>query len=277
LVEHWDGTSWSVVSSSAFTGVTFPGEGGSGIISADSTNDVWAVGGVASAGSGAPFNGSAALHWDGQTWSIILTAGPAVDAVTALSSTNVWGAGFRGEFFHHPDRTVDVPVVEHWDGTSWSIFPSPNPNGKNPLKGSRLNGIAAISANDIWAVGTNENSTLTEHWDGKSWRVVNSPNPGQSNSLSGVTALSDGTVAAVGNQFSSTTGTTPLILQNPWSAPKTATAASRVETTMAAPLDAAAVMSAGTTTAAQTRTVLPPLDAAPVDQFFAAVGRMNPD
>jgi hypothetical protein len=45
LVEHWDGTRWSVVSSPAFAGVTFPGEGKSGILSADSTTDVWAVGG----------------------------------------------------------------------------------------------------------------------------------------------------------------------------------------------------------------------------------------
>jgi hypothetical protein len=166
-------------------------------------------------------------------------------------------------------------VVEHWDGTSWSIVPSPNPNGINPIHGSRLNGIAAISANDIWAVGTNEDATLTEHWDGTRWRVINSPSPGQSNSLSGVTALSDGTVAAVGFQFSSTTGTTPLILQNATSAHKSATTASLVETTLAAPLDTAPVMLAGTTTVAQTRPTPARLDAAPVDQFLAAVGRTD--
>src|SRR5262249_13529523 len=83
-------------------------------------------------------------------------------------------------------------------------------------------GIAAVSANDIWAVGRNDTETLTEHWDGTSWKIVNSPNPGNlSNALSGVTALSDGTVAAVGGQGSATTGTTPLILQNAASAPKT--------------------------------------------------------
>jgi hypothetical protein len=166
--------------------------------------------------------------------------------------------------------------VAHWDGTSWSIVPSPNPNGKNPIQGSRLNGIAAISANDIWAVGTNENSTLTEHWDGTQWRVINSPNPGSlGNGLSGVTALSDGTVAAVGSQETSSFVFTPLILQNSASAPKSATPAPLVETTVAAPVDAAAVISAGTTTETQTRTVLPPLDATPVDRFFAAVGRTD--
>src|SRR5262249_10590945 len=125
LVEHWDGTSWSVVSSPAFTGVSITTEGA--VISADSTADVWALG-LADTRSGAPFNGEAALHWDGQTWSIMSAAGSLVDSVTALSPTNVWGAGLHGVLFH--DRTIDIPQVVHWDGTSWSIVPSPNPNTK---------------------------------------------------------------------------------------------------------------------------------------------------
>jgi hypothetical protein len=166
-------------------------------------------------------------------------AGSLVDSVTALSPTNVWGAGFHGVLFH--DRTIDIPQVVHWDGTSWSEVPSPNPNTKNPIQGSRLNGIAAISANDIWAVGSNEDSTLTEHWDGTRWRVIPSPNLGQANSLSGVTAVSDGTVAAVGFQDDSSGNITPLILQNATSAPRTPTPAAAPTTAMMSPLDAAAV------------------------------------
>jgi hypothetical protein len=269
LVEHWDGTSWSVVSSPAFAGVTILSLGG--MISADSTTDVWVVGGQADERSGAPFNGPVALHWDGQTWSVMSGAQNA-ESATALSPTNVWGAGFRGEQFH--DRTIHLPVVVHWDGTSWSIVPSPNPNGKNPIQGSQLEGIAAISATDIWAVGFNEGSTLTEHWDGTSWKVVNSPNPGQSNFLAGVTALSDGTVAAVGNQFSSTTGTTPLILQNSWhDDPRSATSPAAPSAAMPAARDAVAVdqlFAAARNTAAQTRTTPAPLDAALVGPGFAA-------
>jgi hypothetical protein len=76
------------VSSSAFTGVTFPGEGGSGIISADSTTDIWAVGGVASAGSGAPFNGSAALHWDGPGASFSPPGRPSMQSRRSLRLTS---------------------------------------------------------------------------------------------------------------------------------------------------------------------------------------------
>jgi hypothetical protein len=84
---------------------------------------------------------------------------------------------------------------------------------------SSLSGIAAISANDIVAVGAfNKSSggaaTLIEHWDGTSWTIISSPNPGAaSNSLFGVTALSDGTVVAVGTQTNQGTDETPLILQ----------------------------------------------------------------
>ena len=97
----------------------------------------------------------------------------------------------------------------------------PNPNPV-PTKDTALYGIAAVSANDIWAVGAGNFSTvsgtatLIEHWDGTSWTIVSSPDPGTAtNALVAVTALSDGTVVAVGNQEDSTTGViSPLIVQN---------------------------------------------------------------
>jgi hypothetical protein len=155
--------------------------------------------------------------------------------------------------------------VEHWDGTNWSIIPSPNPN-PGVDRNSHLLGIAAISANDIWAVGDigapfGHISTLTEHWDGTSWSIIPCPNPGEtSNRLFGVTALGDGTVAAVGHQLGTTTDQ-PLILQNAASAPKVPAAA------LAAPV------THRTTTLAPTRTLPAVLDAAPVDRFFAAAGK----
>jgi hypothetical protein len=185
LVEHWDGTSWSIVSSSAFGNGILTG------ISADSANDIWAVG-RSFAGSGA-----ATLHFDGTNWNAV--ANPKfrygvmdLSAVTALSPTNAWAVG-QGKFcslcnFHD--------VIEHWDGTSWSLVSGPIPNAKSSI----LVGVAAVSANDIWSVGfIDADQTLTEHWDGTSWSILSSPAVGQ---IEGVTALSDGTVVAVSNQGS---------------------------------------------------------------------------
>ena len=60
----------------------------------------------------------------------------------------------------------------------WSVVPSPNGSST-----SNLSAVAAVSANDIWAVGSSGNQmsgaqTLIEHWNGLSWSVVTSPNPG---------------------------------------------------------------------------------------------------
>ena len=68
-----------------------------------------------------------------------------------------------------------------------------------------LNAVAAISANNVWAVGyftddsTNVQQTLTAHWDGTGWTQVPSPNAGAAaNLLLGVSAASADDVWAVG-------------------------------------------------------------------------------
>jgi hypothetical protein len=224
LVEHWDGTKWALVSSPAFTGV-----GPLYAISADASNDVWAVGGTTS------------LHWNGQTWSRI-AASPKVNAgaVWTLSSTNVWAGGVGPGVPHPPYSAHPTETIEHWDGTSWSIVPSPDPN---PQVSNFLSGIAAVSANDIWAVG-NAAGAFTEHWDGTSWSVIATPSG--VGGLNGVTALSDGTVVAVGEG----TNGSAVILMNAKSAPK-----------------------GGSSTAALSTRLPASMDAAPVDQFFAAIDK----
>lgn len=204
LVEHWDGTSWSVVSSPVFANI-----GGLLSVSADSANDIWAVG------------HGAILRFDGTTWSPAPrgvggnpVGVPTKDnAVVALSPTDVWVVGQRQATGTHLIRFTTA--IEQWNGTSWNGVASPA-TGLN----TSLNGIAAISANDILAVGdgissTGASTTLVEQWNGTSWSILSSPNPGDfANGLSAVTALSDGTVAAVGFQESETNGFSSLILQN---------------------------------------------------------------
>jgi hypothetical protein len=205
LVEHWDGTSWSIVSNSVIAGA-----GRLSSVSADSANDVWAVG-----------RATLPLHFNGTSWS--QTPGPPVfveaNAVVALSPTDVWAVGQKQATGTHLIRFTTA--IEHWNGTNWSNVASP-PTGLN----TSLNGIAAISANDILAVGagtstTGASTTLVEQWNGTNWSIISSPNPGDfANGLSGVTALSDGTVVAVGFQESESNGFSPLILHDAASAAK---------------------------------------------------------
>jgi hypothetical protein len=76
-------------------------------------------------------------------------------------------------------------VIEHWDRTSWTVVPSPNPN---PQGNNGLGAVAVVSANDVWAVGEQPLGPFTEHWDGTSWRIV--ATPGGVNFLAGMAAAS---------------------------------------------------------------------------------------
>ena len=201
LIEHYDGTAWSIVAAP-----TPQRQSSIASISAISSTDIWAV------GAGGKYASGEALHYNGSAWSIVTTPQPffqgSLSGVVALASNNVWAVGSGSP------RTGggEVTVVEHWDGTSWSIVSSPN---LSPSVASNfLTGIAAVSATDIWAVGFSTDSTgthtLTLHWDGTSWSIISSPNgTGAASTLSGVAATSAGTVIAVGES-----GPSSLILQS---------------------------------------------------------------
>ncbi len=201
LIEHYDGTAWSVV-----TAPSPQRQSSIASISAISATDVWAV------GRGGKYASGEALHWNGQAWSIVTTPQPffqgTLTSVVALASNNVWAVG-GGVPRTGPGG--EITVIEHWDGTRWTIVPSPN---VAPTAASNfLTGVAAISATDIWAVGYYSDSTgthtLTEHWDGTSWSILASPDgSGAATILSGVAVTSTGTVVAVGES-----GANPFILQ----------------------------------------------------------------
>ena len=63
----------------------------------------------------------------------------------------------------------------HWDGTSWSLIPSPDPGGGD-AGASQLFAVSAVSPTDVWAVGLYTGDiaidTLILHWDGTAWSQV---------------------------------------------------------------------------------------------------------
>src|SRR5437667_311369 len=65
-------------------------------------------------------------------------------------------------------------LIETWNGTSWSIVPSPN-RGTSP---DFLVGVACVSSSSCTAVGSYHNGvvsqTLIESWDGATWAIVSS-------------------------------------------------------------------------------------------------------
>lgn len=206
LIEHWNGTQWSIVSSPTISGGCYNSLESVATISSTS---VWAVGAC---------TGSTLIeHWNGVQWSIVPSPSPYVDnvltAVTAISDSDVWAIGYGAN--------GSGSLTEHWDGTSWTVVPSPEPNS-GPGASNELYGVAAISTSDVWAVGETGITRYTQgfllHWDGTSWNVVSSPTPPNSSatSLEAVTALSTNNVWAVGINYLSSGSVTEGTLMEHW-------------------------------------------------------------
>jgi hypothetical protein len=173
-------------------------------------SDAWAVGNRNTVSShGVILAEPLAEHWDGTKWSVIPTADPGggcntLASVAAVTSNDVWAVGDVYYEISSCGNGRNFPTfIEHWDGVAWSIVPSPSPIHK------RLTGVAAISSNDVWAVGYSEPSinvtyTLTEHWDGSMWKVVPSPSvQSQQTYFNAVTAVATDDVWAVGSYLKS--------------------------------------------------------------------------
>jgi hypothetical protein len=159
------------------------------------------------------------LHWDGTQWSqsptpLSFPQCTDLEGITALSPTDIWAVGAQPRpEQHHIIAGESQPLVLHWNGQQWNVAQAPGSGAT-----SWFNQIAALSATDIWAIGSFQQTvpaiapggetltptyTLIEHWDGQQWSVVKSPSPGtRVNTLRGITALSPNDAWAVGQDGS---------------------------------------------------------------------------
>ena len=194
LIEHWNGTQWLVVPSpnpSTSLNILYA-------VAAVAPNDVWAVGLASTANSGAVI-----MHWDGVSWTVVPNPPAGIFmsnlmALAVIAPNDVWavGSGRIGD--------EDATLTLHWNGVAWSFVSSPN---VAPEVDNTLSGVAAVGANDVWAVGTQQPTSLTDphtlvlHWDGTAWTIVSSPNDGGNtvgNHLLAASAVAANDVWAVG-------------------------------------------------------------------------------
>jgi hypothetical protein len=199
LIEHWNGSQWSIVTSPN------PGPLSDTLsaVAAVAANDVWAVGESVTGN-----NATQPLieRWDGAAWHVVSSSVPAgatassLNAVTRVPETNqLWAVG-SVRIGTPPSGMLGYfqPLVERWDGSSWQVITSPSlPSGS--LAGS-LNGVVALSTTDAWAVGDYTTSdhklrALITHWDGSAWKMVTSPD-----AVGSLSVVSLGTVAAANAQ-----------------------------------------------------------------------------
>jgi hypothetical protein len=165
-----------------------------------SPDDIWAVGRY---NSGRPPTATGrdtlSLHWDGTTWTGVLTPNPTwsgadfftLEDADAVSSTEVWAVGSAEDFASLKSTTL----VERWNGSAWRIVPTPNPGGPNLP--NTLAAVDVAGPNDVWAVGSMgfPQTSLILRWNGTRWRTVRN---GCGVALNGIEVVSPTDVWAVG-------------------------------------------------------------------------------
>jgi hypothetical protein len=204
LAAHWDGTSWTIVPTPATTGgsksILF------GVANLGGGN-AWAVG-------RSEANRALAEHWNGSAWTIIPTPAPAapagstftgstLTAVSARSASDIWAVG---NFTTIKGTNVSTfTLTMHWNGSAWTILPSPNPAVPTPTGADQsLNGVVEIAPNDVWAVGGTTDLTgfqparpIAMHWNGTAWSLTSLSKLGNGG-LTSVTASSPTSIWAAG-------------------------------------------------------------------------------
>jgi hypothetical protein len=197
---HWNGTVW--------TPAIPPAGGGFGYSMAAVTSS--ATNNVVTVGPAPPWS----YHWNGSQWnqedSLLGNYFTAIDAADAqhIISVGTYPAGSISEGGSYPSSAI----ARLFDGANWVQSGASRQPQKVGTGNEGFNAVSAVSANEFWAVGSAEGSTMAQRWDGTKWSLVPSANgnpapnvnQGQVNVLLGVDALSATDGWAVGNYYDQT-------------------------------------------------------------------------
>lgn len=169
LVEHWNGHAWSVVPSPTV------GSGDNALSSVTASEDgtVWAAGFFIDSHG---FQQPLVLRLSGGQLRVVPQ--PRVPGSSnplfgvAVGGRSVWTVGQR-QGFTGPGRTLVIRAAPYA-----TIVRSPNPG----VDRNALAAVAAVSARNVWAVGTRLDGsrlrTLAVHYNGQRWSVVASASSG---------------------------------------------------------------------------------------------------
>lgn len=217
LIEHYDGISWTQVTSPPLGTVNLLAS-----VACVNSADCWAVGQFGDA----PTHtfGPAIEHYTGGSWTVVANSyngilsdvtcirsecwavgGPTLhnagngwvadgtsglQSISCVSTTNCWGVAANSP-----------PIIKHYDGTGWTVVATPHPTGAHLLD------VSCVGTSDCWAVGNRTDRggrathTLIEHHLASGW-VINK-NPTDHAELAGIACVNGHDCWAVGAQFAS--------------------------------------------------------------------------
>ena len=214
LIESWDGTNWSIVPS--------PDKGTAynildGVSCHAASGSCQAVGYYYDASLGT--TQTLIESWNGVSWSIVPSPSDGTENILYGVFCHRFAISCEAVGYYIDSLGFDQTLIESWNGTSWSIIPSPD-NGTN---GNYLLGVSCHSANSCTAVGEYEDTslghyqTLIESWNGTSWSIVPSPDHGTGdNDLLGVSCDSPNLCEAVGLYLDTSLGQYQTLIES-WS------------------------------------------------------------
>jgi hypothetical protein len=194
FADRWNGTSWSVQPMAAPVGTTYITLTG---VSCTSASHCVAVGGYG-ARTGLL---TLAEVWNGTSWHVQQTPNPVNGQGPQFSGVSCTSASACTAVGSYSGPRIEQTLAERWDGTNWSLQPTPNQPG---AARNELDGVSCTSASTCTAVGLTALSdgvpptALAMGWDGSGWHIQAVPVPAGSSTsaLAGVSCTSSACTAA---------------------------------------------------------------------------------
>ena len=158
-----------------------------------------------------------AERWNGTGWTAqslplpVGATGSSLSGISCASATECIAVGFS-----RAANYVQSALIESWNGTSWSIVPTPVPTGTS---NSSLDAVSCSAANACTAIGaftssiSSQTAFLAERWNGSTWTAsaVAVPTDYYFGQLSSVSCSGVSTCVAVGSYFSVSYTSQPLV------------------------------------------------------------------
>jgi hypothetical protein len=161
LIEHWNGTDWSLASG---------GLAHTRAIAGVAADDLWAVGST-------PLH-ALVRHYDGTSWSTATTPNPGrygsnLTSVVAIRADDVWAVGSQDNAAGHPTARH---TFLHWDGLAWRQVKASRSGRRGHL--GPIYDSAAGGPDDAWVLARGRGDTAFVHWNGDAWQRIGYPGAG---------------------------------------------------------------------------------------------------
>jgi hypothetical protein len=138
--------------------------------------------------------------WNGSTWTVVPSPNPAGEEVSAFTSvscpttSSCTAVGYWASI-----QGIDLSLAATWDGSTWSIQPTPGSTGQTE---TRLVSVSCAASNSCTAVGESAGTPLAIGWDGSTWATENTESFGDAGSLASVSCSAASACTATGSASS---------------------------------------------------------------------------